>query len=266
MRVEISKVAAGYSWPPAIADVDLTVDPGEFVAVVGPNGSGKSTLLKTLYRALRPHSGHVFVDGADAWNHLRHRHIARTVGVLGQDQHGGYDFTVREAVSLGRSPHLGPFGRLGPSDQYIVDTCLRQCDCHDLADRLVSTLSGGERQRVLFARALAPQPQFLVLDEPTNHLDPQHQIGVLELSASLRVGVIAALHSLDLAAQYATRVIVLHNRGVYAAGTPEQVFVPDVLRNVFRVDGSLITDEITGKPRLLLRRRHPATLNVKEGD
>jgi iron complex transport system ATP-binding protein len=256
VRIEIDKVAAGYSRTPAIVDVDLTIDPGEFVAVVGPNGSGKSSLLKTLYRALRPLSGRVVLDGDDAWSELRHRHIARTVGVLGQDQHGGYDFTVRETVSLGRSPHLGPFGRLNSSDREIVENSLRRCDCHELADRPVSTLSGGERQRVLFARALAQQPRFLVLDEPTNHLDPQHQIDLLELSASLNIGVIAALHSLDLAAQYATKVIVLCAGTVYIVGTPEQAFSPGVLRDVFCVDGSLIYDEITRKPRLLLRRRH----------
>jgi iron complex transport system ATP-binding protein len=178
------------------------------------------------------------------------------VGVLGQDQHGGYDFTVREAVSLGRSPHLGRFGGLNSSDREIVDSCLRRCDCYELADRPVSTLSGGERQRVLFARALAQQPRFLVLDEPTNHLDPQHQIEVLELSAALNIGVIAALHGLDLAAQYATKVIVLHGGAIYTVGTPEQAFTPDVLRDVFCVDGSLINDEVTGKPRLLLRRRY----------
>lgn len=265
MRIEIDKVAAGYSRTPAIVDVELTINPGEFVAIVGPNGSGKSTLLKTLYRALRPRSGRVVLDGADAWNELRHRHIARTVGVLGQDQHGGYDFTVREAVSLGRSPHLGPFGRISSSDQEIVETCLRRCDCYELRDRHVSTLSGGERQRVLFARTLAQQPRFLVLDEPTNHLDPRHQIDVLELSASLSIGVIAALHSLDLAAQYATKVIVLYGGAIYTIGTPEQVFVPEVLGGVFCVDGSLITDEITSKPRLLLRRRRTPRTQTHDG-
>lgn len=255
MRVEIDKVTAGYSQTPAIADVELTVEPGEFVAVVGPNGSGKSTLLKTLYRALRPRSGRVLLDGADAWNELRHRHIARTVGVLGQEQHGGYDFTVREAVSLGRSPYLTPFGRPAARDEQIVDDCLRRCDCHELANRTVSTLSGGERQRVLFARALAQQPRLLVLDEPTNHLDPQHQIELLELAASLGVGVIAALHSLDLAAQYATKIIVLHQRTVFAIGTADEVFTPELLRTVFCVDGSLMRDEITGNYRVLLRRR-----------
>lgn len=262
LGLAISKVTAGYSGSPAVVDVDLTVESGEFVAVVGPNGSGKSTLLKTLYRALQPRSGQVLLDGADVWNELRHRHIARTVGVLGQEQQGGYDFTVREAVSLGRSAHLGPFGRLSSRDKEIVDNCLARCDCQDLADRPVSTLSGGERQRVLFARALAPQPQFLVLDEPTNHLDPQHQIDLLELSAALNIGVIAALHSLDLAAQYATKVVVLYDRRVYTVGTPEKVFVPDVLRTVFRVDGSLLHDEITGKPRLLLRRRQHSSPEV----
>ncbi|MCV7429324.1 ABC transporter ATP-binding protein [Mycobacterium montefiorense] len=256
MRLTIDNVAVAYSHRPAIVDAGFTVDPGEFVALVGPNGSGKSTLLKSVYRALRPRSGRILLDGVDAWNTLGHRDIARSIGALGQDHHGGYDFTVRETVSLGRSPHLGAFGRLSSHDEEIIDDCLHRCRCNTLADRSVSTLSGGERQRVLFARALAQQPQVLVLDEPTNHLDPEHQIEVLELCSSLQVGVIAALHSLDLAAQYAAKVVVLHEGTVHSVGTPEHTFIPETLRHVFGVDGSLIRDEITGRPRLLLRRRH----------
>ncbi|MCV7164085.1 ABC transporter ATP-binding protein [Mycobacterium stomatepiae] len=255
MKLAIDNIAAGYPHRPAIVDAQFTVDPGEFVAVVGPNGSGKSTLLKTVYRALRPCSGRILLDGVDAWNALGHKYIARNIGVLGQEHHGGYDFTVREAVGLGRSPHLGAFGRLSSRDEQIIEHCLRRCRCHTLADRAVSTLSGGERQRVLFARALAQQPQILVLDEPTNHLDPQHQIDVLELCSALDVSVIAALHSLDLAAQYAAKVVVLHQGRVHSVGTVEHAFSPETLRDVFGVDGSLIRDDVTGRTRLLLRRR-----------
>ncbi|WP_144206442.1 ABC transporter ATP-binding protein [Mycobacterium tilburgii] len=255
MKLTIDDITAGYSHQPAVSGAGFTVDAGEFVALVGPNGSGKSTLLKTVYRAMRPRSGRILIDGDDAWKDLRHSNIARTIGTLRQDNDGGYDFTVYEAVSMGRSPHLGVFGRHSSRDQQIIDQSLRQCRCDILADRCVSTLSGGERQRVLFARALAQQPQVLILDEPTNHLDPAHQIELLELCVSLRIGVVAALHSLDLAAQYATKVVVLQDGAVHSIGTPEEVFVPRTLRNVFGVDGSLIRDEVTGRPRVLLRRK-----------
>ena len=252
MKLTFAGITAGYAGIPAVADIDLSISPGEFVAVVGPNGSGKSTLLRTVYRALRPSAGHVLLGEDDLWR-VRHRQVARTVGVLDQEQSGGYDFTVGEAVALGRYPHLGPFDRLTRDDDTVVTGALRRCGCTHLTDRPLSTLSGGERQRVLLARALAQQPRLLVLDEPTNHLDPEHQITALELVSSLGITVLAALHSLDLAAQYASTVIALWGGKVHSVGTPEEVFTARTLREVFRVDGTLLPDPVTGTPRLLLR-------------
>lgn len=252
MKLAFVGISAGYTDVPAVRDVDMSIAEGEFVALVGPNGSGKSTLLKTVYRALKPSAGQVVLGDDDLWR-APHRDVARTVGILGQDQPGGFDFTVRESVALGRYPHHGPFARLGPVDNEIVEEALGRCGCLHLVDRSLATLSGGERQRVLFARALAQRPRLLVLDEPTNHLDPRHQIAVLELATSLGVTVLAALHSLDLAAQYADTVLVLDAGRVHRSGPPRDVFQPQVLREVFGVDGSLVDDQVTGAARLLLR-------------
>ncbi|MGP4017496.1 iron chelate uptake ABC transporter family permease subunit [Saccharopolyspora sp. 5N708] len=103
------------------------------------------------------------------------------------------------------------------------------------------------------SRALAQQPRLLVLDEPTNHLDPRHQIAMLELAAALGITVLAALHSLDLAAQYANTVLVLNRGLVCCAGRPRDVFGPELLRDVFGVAGTLLDDPATGAVRLLLR-------------
>ncbi|WP_326836388.1 ABC transporter ATP-binding protein [Amycolatopsis rhabdoformis] len=251
MKLRFAGVAAGYTDVPAVSEVEVTIAEGEFVALVGPNGSGKSTLLKTVYRALKPSAGAVWLGDDDLWRAPR-RDVARAVGVLGQDQAGGFDFSVREAVTLGRYPHHGPFARLGPADAAIVAEALERCGCGPLADRSLATLSGGERQRVLFARALAQRPRLLVLDEPTNHLDPRHQIAVLELAAAAGVTVLAALHSLDLAAQYADTVLVLAEGRVRRSGPPRDVFEPRLLGEVFGVGGSLVDDPVTGAARLLL--------------
>ena len=252
MKLVFDGVTAGYTEVPAVRDVTLTIAPGEFVAVVGPNGGGKSTLLKTVYRALRPRAGVVRLGDEDVWAG-RHREVARRVGVLGQDQAGGYDFTAREAVRLGRYPHLGAFDRLSASDEEVVAEALARTGAHELADRPLSTLSGGERQRVLLARALAQQPAVLVLDEPTNHLDPAHQISALNLVASLGITVVAALHTLDLAARHATTIVALKAGTIAAAGPPAEVLTPAVFREVFEVDGSVVPDPVDGRPRVLLR-------------
>ncbi|MFD2414913.1 ABC transporter ATP-binding protein [Amycolatopsis pigmentata] len=253
MKLVFDGITAGYTDVPAVRDVTLTIAKGEFVAVVGPNGSGKSTLLKTVYRALRPRAGAVLLGDEDAWT-ARHRDVARRVGVLGQDQSGGYDFTAREAIRLGRYPHLGAFDRLTAGDEAVVAEALERTGATAFADRPLSTLSGGERQRVLLARALAQQPELLVLDEPTNHLDPAHQISALSLVASLGVTVVAALHTLDLAAQHATTIVALKAGTVAAAGPPGEVLTPAVFRDVFAVDGSVVSDPVDGRPRVLLRQ------------
>ncbi|GLY42864.1 iron ABC transporter ATPase [Amycolatopsis sp. NBRC 101858] len=252
MKLVFDGIAAGYTEVPAVHDVTLTIAPGEFVAVVGPNGGGKSTLLKTVYRALRPRVGAVLLGGEDVWT-ARHRDVARRVGVLGQDQAGGYDFTAREAVRLGRYPHLGAFDRLTAADETVVSEALERTGAMGFADRPLSTLSGGERQRVLLARALAQQPELLVLDEPTNHLDPAHQISALSLVSSLGVTVVAALHTLDLAARYATTIVALKAGTIAAAGPPAEVLTEAVFRDVFEVDGSVVPDPVDGRPRVLLR-------------
>ncbi|MFC3999046.1 ABC transporter ATP-binding protein [Nocardiopsis sediminis] len=255
MRLRVEGLTAGWTAVPAVSGVDLDIADASMVALVGPNGSGKSTLLKTVYRALRPTAGRLVLGEADVWR-LPHRDVARSVGVLGQDQHGGFDFTAREAVALGRAPHLGVFDRIGPADAAVVAECMETTGCAAFADRPVSTLSGGERQRVLLARALAQRPRLLILDEPTNHLDPRHQFDVLSLVRGMGITVIAALHSLDLAAYYCDTVVVLSGGKVAGAGAPDEVCTPGLLRRVFGVEASLLPDPVDGRPRLLIR---PAT-------
>uniref|UniRef100_UPI00036772FB ABC transporter ATP-binding protein n=1 Tax=Nocardiopsis lucentensis TaxID=53441 RepID=UPI00036772FB len=144
MRLRLNGVTAGWTDVPAVRGVDVDVADGTLTALVGPNGSGKSTLLKTVYRALRPIGGDLVLGGDDLLG-LSRREAARRVGVLGQDQHGGFDLTAEQAVALGRTPHLGPFGVMGPDDREAVASALSRTGCGELARRPLSTLSGGGR-------------------------------------------------------------------------------------------------------------------------
>ncbi|MFI6820600.1 ABC transporter ATP-binding protein [Micromonospora sp. NPDC050187] len=233
-------------------EVSLSNRAGEFTALVGPNGSGKSSLLRTVYRAYRPDAGTVLVGGRDVWK-MTAAEAARHTGVLAQEQHSGFEFTVFETVCLGRSPHLGTFDRFRSVDRQAVEEALEQTGLVDLAHRRVGQLSGGERQRVLLARALAQEPQLLVLDEPTNHLDIRHQLELMELVRGLGVTTVAALHSLDLAVTYADSVVVLQEGRVVATGAAESTITPEVLRTVFGVDGRIDTDADTGRALLNTR-------------
>ncbi|WP_395153901.1 ABC transporter ATP-binding protein [Ilumatobacter sp.] len=233
-----------------IDGLDLSVDTGRFVGLVGPNGSGKSTLLKSIYRVLAPIRGVVSLDERDIAS-FSARAVAREIAVVAQEVPTDLEFTVHEIVMLGRLPHQRSLARPTSADDRLVDDALDQVDIAHLSDRSWQTLSGGEKQRVLLARALAQQGNIIILDEPTNHLDIRHQLELLTLTKSLGTTTIAALHDLNLAAEFCDEVVVLDNGAIVAHGTPDDVFVDDVITPVFGVTTDRVVHPRTGAIRLL---------------
>lgn len=216
----------------------IDVRPGEFVGLVGPNGSGKSSLLRAIYRVLRPSSGRVHHDGDDVWA-MSARDTARRMAVVAQERGGDFEFSVWEVVMMGRTPHKRMFDAENDADRARVENCLAEVNMAGRSTRRFSTLSGGEKQRVLMARALAQDARFLVLDEPTNHLDIRYQLELMTLIRRLKVTTLAALHDLNLAAQYCDRIFMLCGGKVVASGTPAEVFDPERIRQVYQVDAQV---------------------------
>ena len=202
---------------PALADVSLTLEPGEVVAVLGPSGSGKSTLLRAL-AGLVPHfhggrfRGRVDVAGRDTRNH-RPADLAGDVAVLFQDPEDQIVFsTVVREVAFGLE-------NLGVAPGSIVpraEEALRSVDAEHLARRRVDTLSSGELQRVCLAATLAVEPRLLLLDEPTSQLDPE--LDALELAASLArergTAVVASEQRPDRALQACDRVLFVEDGSI----------------------------------------------------
>lgn len=221
----------------ALDDVCLAVPAGAFYAVLGPNGSGKSTLLRLLLGALAPDAGEVVITGRPAADWSR-RELARHIGVVPQGEETAFPIRVRELVALGRYPHLGYWRPEGPRDRDAVEEAMRRCDVLAFADREVSTLSGGERQLARIARALAQQPRALVLDEPTAALDVRHEMAIFELLARLAaedgVTVLIVTHNLNLAARFATGILLLDRGRAAAEGPPEAVLTRETLEAVYQ--------------------------------
>ena len=217
-----------------VREVTLECGPRTVVGLIGPNGSGKTSLLRTIYRVLRPDAGVILLDGESVWD-LSAREAAQRMAVVPQESGGELDFTVREMVLMGRSPHKAWHERDSAADHRIVDRALRQVNLAGLANRGFGTLSGGEKQRAIVARALAQEPRFLVLDEPTAHLDIRHQLEILDLIRGLELTTIAALHDLNLAATYCDRLYLLFEGRVVASGTPEEVLTVERIRDVYGV-------------------------------
>jgi len=247
----------GYGGPPILRDVSFYIEPGEIVAVVGPNGVGKSTLIKAVSGVLQLSSGSIMVQRSDLAR-MSPAERARFISVVPQAAllPGGY--TVRDVVLMGRTPYLGWLERESTQDFDIVDRAMRQTEIDELADRLVGELSGGEQQRVLIARALAQDSPVMLLDEPTAHLDLRHQDHLLELIRRLArdhaLGVLAAIHDLNLVARLADRVILLSDGMIKKRGKPADVLTPEELEAVYGIQIHVTTHPIDGGPLVLTGR------------
>lgn len=228
----------------AILDgIGLRVTHGEIVAIVGPNGAGKSTLLHVLSGELKPDRGAVTLADK-AVSSFKPRDLALRRAVLAQHVQVTFPFTVNEIVQMGAGERRGDFV------DHEVEQALRATETWHLRGRIVGTLSGGEQQRVHIARVMvqvacgqaAIGPGFMMLDEPTSSLDMRHQIDLARIAmahAGEGVGVIAVLHDLNLAVQFAQRIVVMQAGRIVADGPARTTITADLVERVFRLKGAV---------------------------
>ena len=223
--IGLRRVTVHLGGRPVVDRVDAVVEGGEWVALIGPNGAGKTTLLRAIAR-LVPFAGDISLDSRPV-EELSRSELARLVAVVPQEPSTPPWMTVGEYVLLGRTPHLGPLAKEGAHDREAAARALGRLDLLPFVQRRLGTLSGGEKQRVVVARALAQEAPIVLLDEPTAALDIGHQQQALDLLDVLRqesgLTLVAAMHDLTLAAQYADRMLLLDGGRVVADGTPVDV-------------------------------------------
>ncbi|MBU7598247.1 ABC transporter ATP-binding protein [Streptomyces sp. P38-E01] len=279
MRVGIDALTVERSGARLVHEVTMEARSGTVVGLVGPNGSGKSTLLRCVYRADRPSSGVVRLDGTDL-DSIPEKEGARLVAALPQESGSEFDFSVEEIVAMGRIPHQRSVARTSAEDERLCALALERVGATALRQRSFLTLSGGEKQRVLIARALAQRPRVLVLDEPTNHLDVAQQLEVLHLVRHWGAGregdglgggrggaqddvdgrgggrptVLAALHDLNLALRYCDELYVISAGRIAAHGPPAEVLDAELLAGVFGVRAHRVTHPGSGAVQLLFDR------------
>jgi iron complex transport system ATP-binding protein len=233
--------------------VNLRVRERETVAIVGPNGAGKSTLLHVLSGELKPDAGTVTL-GNKAVASYKSRELALRRAVLAQHVQVTFPFTSEEIVRMGAGERRGAFV------DGEVDEALRLTEALHLRGRIVSTLSGGEQQRIHIARILvqaacgraAAGAGFMMLDEPTSSLDMRHQIDLVRVAmthALSGTGVIAVLHDLNLAVQFAQRIVVMERGRIVADGPARETVTNDLVSRVFRLKGAV--SEREGRPVVL---------------
>jgi energy-coupling factor transport system ATP-binding protein len=229
-----------YKYPltnsPVLKNINMQVNEGEFVAVIGPNGAGKSTLCYTL-AGFVPHffkgelTGSVEVDGKDLHISTLSEWVM-TVGLAFQNpfnQISGAKYTVFEELAFGLE-NIGI-----PRDEMMsrVKNAMQLTGISDLADRSPYSLSGGQQQRVALTSILVMQPKILVLDEPTSQMDPigtREVFSVIRTMAEHGMTVVLVEHKVEWIAQFADRVIALHEGEIILEGIPSEVLTSDLLK------------------------------------
>jgi energy-coupling factor transporter ATP-binding protein EcfA2 len=228
-----------YKYPvadsPALQNINLQVDEGEFVAVIGPNGAGKSTLCYTL-AGFVPHffkgeiSGTVEVAGNESSKSSLHEWVLN-VGLAFQNpfnQISGAKYTVLEEIAFG----LENIGVPRDEMKQRVTEAMKMTGISDLADRSPYSLSSGQQQRVALTSILVMQPKILVLDEPTSQMDPigtREVFGVIRTMAEKGMTVILVEHKVEWIANFADRVVALHEGQIILDGKPNEVLPSDAL-------------------------------------
>ncbi|MFG3661000.1 ABC transporter ATP-binding protein [Streptomyces sp. NPDC047706] len=250
-RLAVEDVSVVVDGRALVDRASLHVAPGEVVGLVGPNGAGKSTLLRTVYRALRPTTGRVLLDGEDV-RRMPGKSLARRLAAVLQESAAEFELSVYDVVAMGRTPHKRAFEGDDAGDRAVIMAALGEVEAAGLAHAPFSRLSGGEKQRVLIARALAQRAGTMVLDEPTNHLDLRHQLDTLRLVRRLGVTAVVALHDLNLAAVFCDRICVMDDGRVVTAGPPGKVLTPELLADVYRVEAEVTEHPRTGAPHITL--------------
>lgn len=213
---------------------------GELTCLLGANGVGKSTLLRTLSAFQPKLGGSIYVEGREIETY-RDKELARIIGVVLTEKPDVQNMTVRELVSLGRSPYTGFWGTCSTRDYEIVDEAIAMTGITELTHRMVSTLSDGERQKVMIAKALAQQTPVIYLDEPTAFLDFPSKVETMQLLHRIchETGktIFLSTHDMELALQTADTIWLMDRGKGITTGTPEDLSLDGSLASFFARKG-----------------------------
>jgi cobalamin transport system ATP-binding protein len=242
--IHANSLNVSYGSLPVIQDVSFSVSKGEFFIVIGPNGSGKTTLLKVM-AAITPFQGGKLEILGNPMEKYSRKSLAKIMALVPQSVPEDLPFTVRELVLMARSPHMGLLGLEGDHDIQRAEEAMAFTGVETLANRKMDQLSGGERQRAFIARAICQDPEIILLDEPTAALDLAHQVRVMDLMEKLRtekgLTIVMVSHDINLAAMYATCLMLLKKGGIIKMGLPSEVLTFKTLEEAYECP--LLVDE-----------------------
>lgn len=257
MELNATQLQIGYGDHVVVEDMDVNIQRDKITTIIGPNGSGKSTILKAVTRLIRYQKGSVVLNGRDILE-MKHKDLAKTIGVLPQIHTAPSDFRVKELVGYGRMPHQKMFAGKSAEDERIIQWAMEVTGTWQFRDKSIYEISGGESQRVWIATVLAQKPEILFLDEPTTYLDISHQLETMQLVKKLNretgIGVVMVLHDLSQALEVSDHIIVIKDGKKYSEGSPEEVITAQMMRDVYNVDCEIVSLPGRSKPLIAFRQ------------
>ena len=241
----------------ALHEVNLTLTPGTLTALIGPNGSGKTTLLKVASGLLDSYSGTVKINNTDI-RKIQSTERAQLVSYAPSGVEFPFEFTVREVVSQGRSPHLDMLGNLKLEDETIINDVIRRLSLEEFETRSVNRLSQGERERVIIARHIAQDAPFMLFDESLAHLDLKHRLELIdEFKRLVRdgKGIMVAIHEIEFAARYFPEIVLLSNGEIRASGSMNKVINSDTLSVAYDLEFRILPGNSAEEMSILPSRK-----------
>ncbi|HHW31981.1 MAG TPA: ABC transporter ATP-binding protein [Clostridiaceae bacterium] len=230
-------------------DINLKINAGEFVGFIGPNGAGKTTLLKCINRINKYKKGQIEINDQNIEN-IKDREIAREVSIMHQNTNISFPFPSIDVVLMGRYPYKRRFEPDTKEDYEIAKRNMEYTNTIKFEHSPITDISGGERQRILFSKVLTQDTDLILLDEPTASLDINHQEQIFrytrELCDSGRTAIVA-IHELNIAAKYCSRLVLLKDGRILADGTPEEVMTAENLSKAYGVNALVYRNRITGQ-------------------
>ncbi|MDE7476945.1 MAG: ABC transporter ATP-binding protein [Lachnospiraceae bacterium] len=243
--LEFCHVNVSCSSIPILNDISVCFHKGEITTVIGPNSCGKTTLLQCLNGSSKVTSGSIRLDDMDYLT-LPLKDRARRLSFLPQVRTIIPALPVKTLVEHGRFPHLSFSRRKSQKDITLVEHAMDFTHVSPYAAQYADTLSGGIRQRAFFAMILAQDCDYIVLDEPTTYLDLNSQRAFMEMILHLKAQgktVILVLHDIGQALRISDTLVIMQDRKIAAAATPQECLQQHIIEDVFDVHIKEFTDE-----------------------
>ena len=232
-----------------LKNITTEIEKGKITTIIGPNGSGKSTLLNGLSRNLKMSEGNINLENSDIQSYSLKK-LAKKLAVVHQQNTAPQDMTVERLVAYGRLPYKKMFKTDSVSDEKAVYKALEDTNLLEKRKQTIINLSGGEQQRVWIAMSLAQETPYLFLDEPTTFLDIYYQYEILDIIEKLnkekKLTIVMVLHDLNQAIRYSDLLIVMNRGEVVTKGAPNEIISQSLIKDIYKVDVIIKTDEVVG--------------------